>query len=71
MSYYGGLGHNPFKKDNTSWGKMPLAFKVTHAGGSFILTSETRIDYKATIELLKKNGYKRPYITYIGRDVSI
>ena len=71
MAYYGNLGHNPFKRDNTAWSNMPLAFKVTHADGELILTSETRIDYKATIELLKQNGYKRPFITYIGRDVSM
>jgi len=65
-------GRNPFKKDHTTlWSNAPLAFKVTHAGGSFILTSETRIDYKETIELLKKQGYERPFITYIGRDVSM
>lgn len=71
MSYYGGLGHNPFKRDNTAWNSRPLVFKVTHEGGAFYLTSETRINYKDTIELLKQNGYKRPYITFIGRDVTM
>ena len=65
-------GCNPVKvHNNTLWHNMPLVYKVTHTGGEFLLTSESRIDYKATIELLKKNGYKRPYITYIGRDVSM
>lgn len=71
MRYYGGLGHNPFKNDCTSWSSLPLVYKVTHEGGAFLLTSESRIDYKETIALLKQNGYKRPFITFIGRDVSI
>ena len=70
MSYMG-YGRNPFKKDHTTWNSLPLVYKVTHANGDFLMTSESRIDYKATIELLKKNGYKRPFITFIGRDVSI
>ena len=65
------LSYRYFKKDNsTIWHNMPLVYKVTHAGGEFYLTSDSRIDYKATIELLKNNGYKRPYITYIGHDVT-
>ena len=66
------LDYKYFKRDNsTLWHNMPLVYKVTHEGGDFLLTSESRINYKATIELLKKNGYKRPYITYIGHDVSM
>ena len=66
------LEYRHFKKDNTTrWHNMPLVYKVSHEGGAFLLTSENRIDYKATIELLKKNGYKRPFITYIGHDVSM
>ena len=66
------LDYKYFKRDNsTLWHNMPLVYKVTHEGGDFLLTSESRINYKATIELLKKHGYKRPYITYIGHDVSM
>lgn len=66
------LDYKYFKRDNsTLWHNMPLVYRVTHEGGAFLLTSESRIDYKATIELLKKNGYKRPFITYIGHDVSM
>lgn len=65
------LSYRNFKKDNsTFWHNMPLLYKVTHENGEFFLTSDTGINYKATIELLKKNGYKRPYITYIGHDVT-
>lgn len=66
------LSYRNFKTDNsTFWHNMPLLYKVTHDGGAFYLTSDTSINYKATIELLKKNGYKRPFITYIGHDVSM
>ena len=66
------LEYRYFKRDNsTIWHNMPLVYKVTHEGGEFLLTSESRIDYKSTIELLKKNGYKCPYITYTGHDVTI
>ena len=65
-------GCNPFKThNNTLWNSLQLVYKVTHADGEFLLTSEGRINYKATIELLKQNGYKRPYITFIGRDVTM
>ena len=61
-----------FKRDNgTLWHNMPLVYKVTHDGGEFLLTSENRLDYKSTIKLLQENGYKSPYITYIGHDVTI
>ena len=71
MSYYGGLGHNPFKRDCTRWHSMPNVYKVTHAGGEFLLTSNGRLNYSETLELLRKQGYKKPFITYIGKDVSM
>ena len=65
-------GMNPFKAhNNTLWDDMPKAYKVTHEDGDFILTSRGRLDYKETIRLLKEQGYKKPFITYIGRDVTV
>lgn len=65
-------GQNPFKvHSGTFWSARPNAYKVTHADGEFILTSPDRIDYRETVKILKEQGYKRPYITYIGRDVAM
>ena len=66
-----GHGHNPFKPQRTAWHDMPKAYRVTHDDGEFILTSPDRLDYRSTIQLLKEQGYKHPYITYIGKDVSM
>jgi len=65
-------GQNPFKvHSNTLWHGRPNVYKVTHQDGEFFLTSDDRLNYKETIALLKEQGYKNPYITYIGRDVAM
>ena len=65
-------GMNPFKThNNTLWSAMPNLYKVTHEDGEFMLTSIDRLDYKETLQILRDQGYKHPYITYIGKDVTI
>ena len=65
-------GRNPFKYHNTTaWCDMPKVYKVTHEDGDFLLTSSGRLNYKETIQLLKEQGYKKPFITYIGKDVTM
>ena len=65
-------GRNPFKPhNNTMWSGLPGLYKVTHEDGEFLLTASGRLDYRETIRLLKDQGYKKPFITYIGRNAAI
>ena len=52
------------------WVTTPNVYKVTTAQKDFLIRSYSRIDYKATLRELYKQGYTNIVITYLGRDVT-